>query len=353
MKGALGQRYKNKVYPGEMGTSLFILRDKNKKPNGALVVGLGDQFEMTGFRLSQAVRDGIIQAFYQCKDNSSHEEHPFPDTISTLLIGTAYGNLSVGTSMKSILTGIQMANKGLVGNSDGLIVENVVKNVEFLEIFADKALSVFYTLRQFYQDGFVNFDNPKLQTKPGALMSLSVDYGKDKWNQLTIRGSKTCPLSSADCVNSNTKLIFNLNVGIAKEESKEVYIDKGQINDFLYELIKEKENHKVWDRRISKVLFERLIPQDFKVNIRMQNNLVINLDKDAASYPWELIQDTGISDKPICVTAGMIRQLTFKACSIKKRYAENKNVLIIGDPFLDSVLYNQLLMSCSRSQLGK
>lgn len=342
LDGALSARFRNKAYPGELGTSLFILRDKIKKPSGALIVGLGDQFELTAFRLSNTVCDAIIHAFHQFKEDSCKNYQTFPDTISTLLIGSAYGNLSIETSMKSILEGVQQANEKIVKNSDGLCIENTIKKVEFVEIYGDKAYSAFYALKQFHDNGFVNLEKMEIVSKPGAMKILSIDYGSDKWNQLTIRGQKKCPLATEGCKNNATSLVFNLNVGIAKEESKEVYINKLQIDHFLFELIKEKDALKIWDKKISKVLFERLIPQNFKTNIRMQNNLVLNLDKDSASYPWELIQDTAINVKPICVSAGMIRQLSNKSCNTKKMYADNNSVLIIGDPLLNSVNYNQL-----------
>ena len=78
-----------------------------------------------------------------------------------------------------------------------------------------------------------------------------------------------------------------------------------------------------------KSTFERLIPQELKTTIRMQKNLVINLDSEAAAYPWELIQDTNVNDKPICVTAGMIRQLNQKTCLSKKSMEKNRVLIIV------------------------
>ncbi|MCB9309783.1 MAG: CHAT domain-containing protein [Lewinellaceae bacterium] len=339
--GMLMKRFENKVYPGSIGTSLFIMRDKKNRPNGALILGLGEQFETTGFTLSTAVKEGIIDAFHQFHENPSNDGEAFPSKISSLLMGTAYGNLSVETSLKSIITGVEMANKTLAAKQDEPYYENIIKSIEFIEIFADKAYTTYYILSKFHEEGFTRFDPDTITIKQGALKNLSIDYSSDKWDQLTIRSTKLWEGNSPHPAHYK-KFAFSLNNGIAKEENREVTINKTQINTLLTKLIKENESEKNWDQAISKVLFERLIPQELKTTIRMQKNLVINLDSEAAAYPWELIQDTNVNDKPICVTAGMIRQLNQKTCLSKKIYGEENRVLIIGDPQLEPNTYPQL-----------
>ncbi len=341
--GYLSDRFKNKVYPGPLGSSLFILREAYHKPVGALIVGLGNQFDLTGFSLSIAIKEAIINAYHQHKENDCSNKCPFPDQWSTLLIGTAFGNLSIATSVKSIISGVEMANKSINETKKFTeIYENLIKHVEFIELFHDKVYSVYYAIRQFESDGLLRFENKVLTSKPGGVNKLSISYVADRWNQMTIRGKKNCPLKIDHCLRNNSSLIFDLNIGIAKEESNEIFINKPIIDKMLFDLIQEKEKLKTWDRRISKVLFERLIPQSFKTNLRMQNNMVLNLDNESASYPWELIQDTSVNDKPLCVSAGLIRQLNTNKCGPEKRYAEGNKILIIGDPDLNSTKYRQL-----------
>lgn len=340
---ALTRRFTNKVYPGAVGTSLFILRAQYKKPIGTLVVGLGNQFDLTGFTLSNTIKDGIINAYFQHKEAFCLTEVPFPDTWTSLLIGTAFGNLTIATSIKSIITGVEMANKQIQEHDNSNeVFGNTIKNVEFIEIYNDKAYSVYYALAQFHKDGFLNLVDKKIRIKPGAMNNLSIDYGIEGWNRLTIRGLKKCPLQLSECSKNTTSLTFDLNIGIAKEESKEVFINKDLIDKLLFELVRENETLKYWDKKISKTLFERLIPQDFKTNIRMQYNLVMNLDIASAIYPWELIQDTSLTEKPLCVTAGLIRQLNTPNCGQAKTYAEGNSILVIGDPILDSQVFSQL-----------
>ena len=71
-------------------------------------------------------------------------------------MGTAYGNLSVETSLKSIITGVEMANK-TYAKQDEPYYENIIKSIEFIEIFADKAYTTYYILSKFHEEGFTMF----------------------------------------------------------------------------------------------------------------------------------------------------------------------------------------------------
>ena len=88
-----------------------------------------------------------------------------------------------------------------------------------------------------------------------------------------------------------------------------------------------------WDRRLSKTLFEMLIPNGFKNVFRNQGNLIIKVDKKSAEIPWELIHHSKEDDTPIAVGSTFIRQLvTADIERFDQVTHNNKNVLIIGDP---------------------
>src|SRR5690606_10174338 len=114
--------------------------------------------DLTGYTLSNTIKDGILNAYYQYKESTCQNKSAFPDTWSSLLIGTAYGNLSIATSIKSIVSGVDMANKQIIENdTSGEVFGNTIKHVEFIEIYRDKAHSVFYALNQFDNEGFLRF----------------------------------------------------------------------------------------------------------------------------------------------------------------------------------------------------
>ncbi|WP_394803756.1 CHAT domain-containing protein [Niabella hibiscisoli] len=81
-------------------------------------------------------------------------------------------------------------------------------------------------------------------------------------------------------------------------------------------------------------MFELLIPTDFKENIRRNSPILWVLDKFTASFPWELLQTGSAAEKPLCVTAGMIRQLATSDYKTSNPVKTN-NALVIGDPDLN------------------
>lgn len=87
----------------------------------------------------------------------------------------------------------------------------------------------------------------------------------------------------------------------------------------------------VWNKEYSKTLFEILIPNPFKEILRHQNNVLWKMDIETASYPWELMHDHEIDQKPTFVRAGLIRQLYTKDL-IKAEIIHNQSALVIADP---------------------
>lgn len=69
--------------------------------------------------------------------------------------------------------------------------------------------------------------------------------------------------------------------------------------------------------------------------MRSQNHTVWKLDTQSAAYPWELLQDLATQAKPLCVSAGMIRQLATSDYRTQVNRSYKNNALIIGDPNLD------------------
>jgi tetratricopeptide (TPR) repeat protein len=98
-------------------------------------------------------------------------------------------------------------------------------------------------------------------------------------------------------------------------------------------LLNEQSQSSQWDKRLSKTLFEMLVPNEFKNTFRNQGNMIIKLDKNAAQLPWELLHDKEVDDTPACVTSSFIRQLvTEDSPNFTQVALNNNNAFIVGDP---------------------
>lgn len=372
----LTKKFNSKSYPNSIGESLYVFKSAYNKPKGGLVLGLGETFRFSEFGLSESVKKGVITAVLQHSDSPEGTNPPL-FTLSTLLIGTAFGDLSIAASINAIIEGVYDANKYIESlNASEKGNYQIITNLEFIEIFKDKALGAYYELKRLHKIEKINFEPLTIFEKTGRIEALSANYGIEKWNHLRIRINGGCPIfkgqdqnceltcnvcdchSKADegktdvsqhakkitqCSNNRKYLEFDLGRGIARDENRKNYISLETTHAYLEQIKRETDQDKLWDNEIAKTLFEMLIPNDFKRDIRSQANLVLNLDVDAASIPWELIQDTKIAEKPICVNAGMLRRLNIANYRLNPRYSDDQKVLIIGDPNLNGSLnYGQL-----------
>ena len=65
------------------------------------------------------------------------------------------------------------------------------------------------------------------------------------------------------------------------------------------------------------------------------------MKKETASYPWELLQEGIERSKPLCVNAGMIRNLLTQDYRQRINAVTKESALVVGDPDLGGFV-NQL-----------
>src|SRR5690606_23524076 len=118
MKGALTERYLLGLYPGEVGTSEVMLQhqveDYGEYFQGTVIIGLGAPGTLTAYQLSQSVEQGISKYLLLLNNRATHLPGQDQLGITSLAIGCGYGGLSVETSMRAILSGIQQANRKIM-----------------------------------------------------------------------------------------------------------------------------------------------------------------------------------------------------------------------------------------------
>jgi len=101
-------------------------------------------------------------------------------------------------------------------------------------------------------------------------------------------------------------------------------------------LVEKLSRHSQWDKAFSQTLYELLVPNNFKVFGASLQNLVLIVDGETARYPWELLHDAnGISEKPMVINTGIVRQL--KSGEQRENIIINSSnrALVIGNPFTE------------------
>lgn len=317
----LSEREEFGLYPGDIGTNLVHLEEKTNKI-GVVVIGLGSVENITPFKLSESVELGCLEYLLTINREKNKTKNDKVG-ISTLLVGSNYANLSLHNSINAILEGITNANKKVQNMEADL---PLIAEIEFIELYKDKADQTFFTLHQIQQRNsfyHIELEHP-LERADGARSFLPLNNQREWWRRITA----TIQL---DRVNNTKHLTFSASSGKAMVELKESFTNLNIIDA----LLDENKEETSWDRELNKAIFELMIPNEFKISFRNQQNLLLILDKKTASYPWELLNYDEKLEMPIVVSAGMIRQLATNYGRQRIKPVLKNTALIIGDPLLE------------------
>ena len=315
LDGVLTQRHRLGLYPGVIGSS-EVLTGSGQQIKGALIVGLGDAGKLTAYQLSRTVEQGITNYLLVLKNNTKEIG------ISSLIIGCGYGGLTIENSVRAILEGIQQANnkiRKLQGEDAG-----VISFVEFVEKYENRALNCYYALNTLTKETNISL-NKKIKTLFGLERHAAPDQADEWWNRINVQLVKG---------EKDNYLQFSTSTGGAREELRQLFSSI----DIITGLVNEISTNNDWSPESAKAIFELLIPNDFKEQLRKQANINWILDKDTAAYPWELLHDGTADNCPLSVSAGMIRQLATQDYRLTINAVAKKTALVVADPQLKGFL---------------
>lgn len=331
LNGQLSDRHSLGLYPGEIASYYHFSPKKTSDFAGAIILGMGEQGKLTPYLLAKSVEKGVLNYLLERGKHGDGEQQV---GISSLIICSDYGGLSIEGSIRGIVDGINNANAKIRQNFSSN--HPTVQFLEFIELYSDRALNCMYTIRQMVQrdDKSLNIRLGSLSIKKllGHRNRIPLNDAADWWNRISIRYKRSKEGSKVP-----DKFIFNVATGDSREEESELYNGTTLIDTFINDIsIKNR-----WDGCDAKTLFELLIPNPFKEKLKQKGNISLIVDVDSASYPWELLQDNSIGAKPLCINAGMIRQLSIPIYRTKIKRANNNQALIVADPNTEEFL-NQL-----------
>ena len=328
----LSQRLGIGYYPGKIGESEVFFNLKTQ-PKGAIVCGLGHTGGLTSYVLSKTVKQAALKYAMFMRDNYTlPQAKKYATGISFVLMGIGYGKLPIEDSIRGILLGVAEANKQIKKTGEGL---KLIKDIEIVNYYESIASETYFSLTRLHNtDNRVAFIYTKgIAKRPGAKKKKTFQNNNyDWWFNLHIDSIKATHKNTKE-TNTITGFKYYASNGLARVEQEMVGVGLHKINHLLEEMSVSSN----WDARLSKSLFEMLIPNDFKNTFRNQTNLVLKLDKFAAQIPWELLHDCKTTDTPSSVTSSFIRQLVTEDTTRLNQVAlNNMEVFVVGDP-----IYNQ------------
>ncbi len=323
-------------YPGEIGTHLVILNDKTGVNEtmickGGVVVGLGDFGSLTENRLTASLTQAFLTLAIKYNESIRNKsvDADADFGISSLLIGSDFAGLRISNSVKAIFSAVMQANEKL----EAMPAYNYKKinRVEIVEIYQHKAIQIGRIIKSFITEGgFSNFrfTPPVTKIGSGALKIFADENQQDNWHRLEVSVvKKESPVDDED-----KRLLPIRFVSITdKAHADEEVLPANRL--IVESLIQKVAKHSQLNKAFSQTLYELLIPNDLKGYGSSLRNLVLIVDEQTARYPWELLQDAnGISEKPMVINTGIVRQLKTEAYRKNVIINNSSRALIIGNP---------------------
>lgn len=312
----LSRRQQSGVYPGPLMTNEILFNNLTYKFPGAVIVGLGEVGELTTGTLTGSFRDAVIRYVLIGRETGQFGKKPIE--LSTLLIGTGAGKISVNDVVSSLIRGVLQANKMLAGPTGN--ADYIVSKLKFVELHEDIAIAAQYALCNIISNiEFGDTIDCKKTLIVGNGGCSRAHFSEDAtwWQRLRIE------------VTQNGGLKFTTLGARARAEMRIQAIQRQSIEPFLKELTTQTSA----SENAGRVLFELLIPPELKNQAAENQRLMLVVDKGAAAYPWELLEYAGREkNEALAIQAGMIRQLTTESF-IPTNICTDLSALVVGDPF--------------------
>ena len=333
MDKKLSHKHELGLYPGGIGTNALFKR-KYTHPDdfkGAIIVGMGEPDNLTSVELAKSVEQAVLNYILSLKASEKEQEEI---GLSALVMACGYGGLTIANSMKAVISGVNGANNK-VSKIEGASYP-IIGKLEFVERYANRSLNCMYVLNDIirsenktYQSETKAYNivlgNNKIKDLLGIRKRIPMDNQSSWWNRISVKyveGDKE--------KGELDSMIFNASTKDSRVEENQLYSSTPLIDEFIKEIsIKNR-----WSPDTAKALFELLIPNPQKERLKRKGHISWILDEKSASYPWELLQDNSVDAKPLCINAGMIRQLRTVNYRTTIKRAPQKKALIIADPEL-------------------
>lgn len=322
LEGRLREYMRLGLYPGPLGSAEVFL-NPGKKPQGALVIGLGRVGELTvGHLTSGFTRGALVYATRLVEQEKRASQGRLPQPIrvkiSTLLIGTGAGGMTIDDSIAALLHGVAQANRVL--REQGLAETVAIAELELIELFEDRALAAAHALPRLIRNPLLHGefeDTPGLTEMDGGLRRVSFDETPGWYHRLQIAGQP------------DDSLRFNALTARARAEVTLQPTQRILVDQFIVRAIKNPN----YDLQTAATLFELLLPNPLKEQVADRASVVLVVNEEAARYPWELLHDRRDSEGvPHAVRAGLIRQLESQEFRANPVAAVQLKALVIGDP---------------------
>ena len=337
--GAMAQSLQAGLYPSAPGTQRTFFNRKvdpdnpwqAPRPAAAIVVGLGEEGNLTAAQLEITVSQGV-----KGWSQRAHEAGHGPDDaieIAATLIGSGGLGVSAGGSARAIARGVWLANQRLAGAGWPMVTRLVI-----VEWYLDRAAEAWRGLcllaeanpRAYAIDDRITSGVGPLRRQPDS------GYRGTNYDLISISGP------------ADGKISFELDTRRARSEVRAQHTQPALVR----KLVERAATARSSDPRLGHTLFQLLVPLELKPFLSGTDRAVLKLDDRTAPIPWELLDTTpadadsariGGALKPWSIRTQLLRTLSTETFRNNPLDANAEDaVLVIGAPNTEGTAYPPL-----------
>jgi CHAT domain-containing protein len=352
LDGRLTELHRMELYPARIESAVAVTNDpesvrKGVHP-GAIVVGLGNVGELTpgallrtlahGLTLYASERVGQVRRQWQREGTPLQPRPSIVETpVAALLVGSGEGGVSLADSVQALLRAIVRANQrlGLDNEADGGGgtaggTRAFISSLDLYELYEDRAIEAVHVLDSLstaaeFRESFIV--EARLEVGGEGRRRASFDERPLWWQRIRITEA---PVDPCDKDTSVRMLRFEALTDRARADA----FSAGGQRALADQFVRRAMASTTADQTIGQTLFEVLVPNEMKEQAPDRRKLVLVLDEQTATLPWELLHDRfDRGARPIAVEAGIVRQLMASAATHERPLrAAEPTALVIGDP---------------------
>jgi hypothetical protein len=362
LDGDLSQRFSLGLYAGPRGTSTVVLRVPNEQErrrgslSGAVVTGLGSyDGAMSLSELTESVRTGVLRYLLQVIDVLGKADRELP--LATLLLGyNSSANLTVGASVEALVRGVLQANAKFYETTH---LNIRVARLDIIELYLDTAITAVYALRQLaakldrqaVQAGTMLVCRAELEQGEGVRQRLMDQRSQSYWPRLMvtdagIKDDEYPPVGQGDAGTGSggdgiasrpgrAALARNLRFLYVGQRARAESVEQQRQPGLIETIVRQQIHNPVWQEDFGRMLFQLLVPADFKDAARQLDRVVLVVDSYTANFPWELMladEPDAQEPLPLAMRTAVVRQLATSRFRSQVRQSIGRNALVIGNP---------------------
>jgi CHAT domain-containing protein len=327
---AMSSSLERGVYPVEPGTNrIFINRRVQKgkfwqtpRPEAVIVAGLGQEGKLQSAHILHTVRQAVIAWAERVAERGGSTSTM---SLATTLLASGGTGVTPGQSAQLVAQGVYEANEVIRRSARPQRLPEV-RALRFIELYLSRATEAWEALKMLAHATPTRYTvtEPIVAGAGSLRRPLDSGYRGADYDFITAETRQD--------VNGNPLIAYALDTKRARTEVHAQATQGRLLRDLVATASSEANN----DERISRSLYNLLVPIELESFLASSGETQIEVDKGTAGIPWELLNDTSpaaASRAPWAIRSKLLRKFRTETFRTRVNDADtDAAVLVIGEP---------------------